>query len=68
MQLADLLIGAIGYRNRKIYDEEDSSWAKKELMLHTIEKSGYSLTKSTILSEKKFNLFCINLKAGDRIG
>ena len=68
MQLADLMIGAIGYRNRKIYDEEDSSWAKKELMLHIIEKSGYSLTKSTILSEKKFNLFCINLKAGDRIG
>ena len=68
MQLADLLIGAIGYRNRRIYDEEDSSWAKKELMMHIINKSGYSLIKNTMLSEKKFNLFCINLKAGDNIG
>lgn len=68
MQLADLLIGAIGYRNRKVYDEEESSWAKKELMMHIIDKSGYSLTKNTMLSEKKFNLFCINLKAGDNIG
>lgn len=65
MQLADLLIGAIGYRNRKIYDEESSSIAKRELMMHIIHKSGYSLSKSTFLSEKKFNLFCINLKAGD---
>ena len=68
MQLADLLIGAIGYRNRKVYDEEEFSWAKKELMMHVIDKSGYSLTKNTMLSEKKFNLFCINLKAGDNIG
>lgn len=69
MQLADLLIGAIGYKNRKVYDEKNSSLAKKELMMHIIEKSGYSLTKNTILSEKKFNLFCIDLRrAGDDIG
>ncbi len=67
MQLADLLIGAIGYRNRKVYDNEDCSWAKKELMMHVINRSGYSLTKNTMLSEKKFNLFCINLRAGDNI-
>ena len=52
----------------KVYDEEEFSWAKKELMMHVIDKSGYSLTKNTMLSEKKFNLFCINLKAGDNIG
>ena len=68
MQLADLLIGAVGYRNRKIYDEENSSIAKRELMMYIIQKSGYSLNKSTFLSEKKFNLFCIDLKAGDVIG
>ncbi len=68
MQLADLLIGAIGYRNRKLYDEENYSWAKKELMMHIIERSGYSLTKNTFLSEKKFNLFCINSRAGGNIG
>lgn len=67
MQLADLLIGAIGYKNRETYKEKNSSIAKKELMMYIIQKSGYSLTKSTFLSEKKFNLFCIDLKAGDAI-
>ena len=65
MQIADLLIGAIGYRNRKIYNNTNSSIAKRELMIHVIEKSGYSLNKSTFLSEKKFNLFCIDLKGGN---
>ena len=68
MQLSDLLIGAIGYRNRKAYDEENSSIAKRDLMMYIIQKSEYSLNKSTFLSEKKFNLFCIDLKAGDIIG
>lgn len=68
LQLADLMIGAVGYKNRKVYDEENASIAKRELMMYIIEKSGYSLNKSTFLSEKKFNLFCINLKAGDTIG
>lgn len=68
MQLADLLIGAIGYRNRKIYDNDNYSVAKRDLMIYVVDKSGYSLTKSTFLSEKKFNLFCINLRGGDSIG
>jgi len=68
MQLADLLIGAIGYRNRKAYDELDYSIAKREIMMYVIEKSGYSLTKSTVLAEKKFNLFHINLRAGEELG
>lgn len=68
MQLVDLLIGTIGYRNRKLYNEDNSSTAKRELMMHVIEKSGYSLNKSTYLSEKKFNLFCIDLEVGDKIG
>lgn len=68
MQMADLLIGAIGYRNRKAYDDKNSSLAKRELMMHIIQRSGYSLNKSTFLSEKKFNLFCINLEEGGVIG
>lgn len=68
MQLADLLIGAIGYRNRKIYDNDNYSVAKRDLMMYVVDKSGYSLTKSTFLSEKKFNLFCINLRGGDSVG
>jgi len=68
MQLADLFIGAIGYRNREMFNKESASIAKTELMNYIIYKSGYSLVKSTLLSEKKFNLFSINLEVGDTIG
>lgn len=68
MQLADLFIGAIGYKNREMFNKEEASNAKTQLMNYIIEKSGYSLIKSTWLSEKKFNLFHINLEVGDRIG
>lgn len=53
MQLADLFIGAIGYRNRKVYDEENSSWTQKELMMHIIDKSEYSLTKKNKVIREK---------------
>lgn len=65
MQLADLLIGAIGYKNRIMYKKKNSSIAKTEIMNYIINKSGYSLIKTTLLSEKKFNLFHIKLKVGD---
>ena len=68
MQLADLFIGTVGYRNREMFSKESASSAKTELMNYVIEKSGYSLVKSTLLTEKKFNLFRINLEAGDKIG
>lgn len=58
LQLADLIIGAIGYNNREI---ENASAAKSEIVKHIQEKSGYSLNRSTILAEKKFNLFFIKL-------
>lgn len=59
LQLADLIIGAIGYCNR---DNCTNSEAKKELVEYIKEKSGYSLKKSTFPSEQKFNLFFISLK------
>lgn len=68
LQLADLFIGAIGYRNREMFNKDSASNAKTELMKYIVEKSGYSLVKSTLLSEKKFNLFHINLQVGDEIG
>jgi hypothetical protein len=68
LQLADLFIGAIGYKNREIFNKSSASKAKKELMEYIAEKSGYSLLKTTLLSEKKFNLFHIDLQAGDQIG
>lgn len=68
LQLADLFIGAIGYRNREMFNKNKASKAKTELMNYIIEKSGYSLVKSTWLSENKFNLFRINLEVGGKDG
>lgn len=59
LQMADLLIGAIGYRNREL---DNRSKAKVELVNYIIQKSGYTLTKTTLLSENKFNLFFIGLQ------
>jgi len=53
IQLADLLIGAIGFANQ----EQFKSVAKRYLVEYLREKSNYSLTKSTLLEEKKLNLF-----------
>lgn len=53
LQLTDLIIGAVGYVNRGL----GTSKAKNELVELIRERSGYSLTKSTLLREKKFNLF-----------
>ena len=58
LQLADLLIGAVGYNNRQI---ENKSKAKTELVEYIKYLSGYSLEKSTLISENKFNLFFMDL-------
>lgn len=52
VQLSDLIIGAISYINR----QKDTSVAKKKL-ISRINERGYTLTKSTLLREDKFNLF-----------
>ena len=52
MQLADLLIGAVGYANRSL----DSSPAKLALVERIRKRSRYQLTKTTVLGERKFNL------------
>lgn len=62
LQLADLLIGAISYVNRNLASKKDSSQAKKQLTDIISNLSGYSMKKSTFLSEEKFNLFHINLQ------
>lgn len=53
LQLADLLIGAVGYINRGLA----SSKAKNELIDLIKQRSKYSLVKSTLLKERKFNIF-----------
>lgn len=53
IQLADLLIGVISYANRAI----TSSSAKLALVARMRSRSHYRLTKTTLLSERKVNLF-----------
>lgn len=53
LQLADFLIGTIGYANRKL----DTSPAKLALVKRMRQRSGYKLTMTTLLREDKTNLF-----------
>ncbi len=53
LQIADLLIGAMAYLHRGL-----SGNAGKEALIARIkERSGYTLEKSTLYKEEKFNLF-----------
>lgn len=57
MQLADVLIGAVLYANRFNNDKnKEKSAAKKEIVELIKSKTHYSLSKSTYLNEKKFNM------------
>lgn len=53
IQLSDLLTGAVSYINRGLH----SNRAKNELIELIRKRSNYSLLKSTLLKEKKFNIF-----------
>lgn len=52
IQLADLLTGAVSHANRFT----TGSAAKQGLIDHIRHRSGYSLTKTTLLREDKFNI------------
>lgn len=53
LQLTDLLTGAVAYVNRGF----NKSKAKNELINLIRHRSKYTLTKSTLLKERKFNIF-----------
>jgi hypothetical protein len=53
LQLADLLLGAVGYANREL----NTSTAKNALVARIRQRTGYSLTRPTLLRESKCNLF-----------
>lgn len=57
MQLVDLLIGAIAYENRQFPSDFVKSRAKKSIIELIKRRSRYSMTKTTLLREEKFNLF-----------
>ncbi len=53
VQLTDLLVGAISYLNRNLSGNKG-----KEAIINRIrERSGYSLTRTTLLRENKMNIF-----------
>jgi len=53
VQLADLLTGAVSYVNRSL----TTNSGKVELIERIQKRSGYSLKKTTLLLEQKFNIF-----------
>ena len=53
MQITDLLTGALSYINRELH----TNAAKVRLAKRIIERSKYSLTKSTLYREQKMNIF-----------
>ena len=52
IQLTDILSGAIAYKNRNL----NTSSAKISIIDRIINRSGYSLTRTTLLREEKMNL------------
>ena len=60
MQLADFLMGAIGYRNRGL----DTSEAKTRVIERIRQRSGKSLTHTTWLQESKLNLLVWQASGG----
>ena len=57
LQLADIIIGAIGFIKRKENTKKNYSIAKENVAKEIKIKSGYNFEKSTFLSEEKFNIF-----------
>jgi len=57
LQLTDLFIGAITYKNRELVNCENANKAKVQLLEYIELKSGYSLDQGTEPWETKFNIF-----------
>ena len=56
MQIVDILIGATGYENRMFDPSFIKSSAKQEIVRLIKERSGYTMKKTTLLRENKYNL------------
>ena len=61
MQVADLLIGAVGYANRGL----STNAAKVALVGRLRTRSGYSLRQTTLLREEKLNIFVWQPQGGE---
>lgn len=56
MQLVDILLGATTYTNRSFTPDAQQSAAKHTLMSLIRERSGYTMRKTTLLREEKYNM------------
>jgi hypothetical protein len=56
MQLVDILIGAIAYENRVFAKDFKRNKVKEQMAKLVRERSNYTLTKTTLYRESKFNL------------
>lgn len=56
MQLTDILVGAV-CRSQRHLDQPNQSIAKQKIIQRIIDRSGYTLKRSTLLRERKFNYF-----------
>lgn len=56
MQIVDILVGAVGYANRRFSEDFQKSPAKQDIIRLIKERSGYAMTKTTLLREEKLNL------------
>ena len=57
MQIVDIFAGALGYNNRTFPESHQKSEAKLDIIKLIKKRSGYSMDKSTLLREDKFNMF-----------
>ena len=56
MQVVDVLIGAVAYKNREFPEGFSCSTAKQALIERIGKRAGYTLSQTTLYRENKFNL------------
>lgn len=57
LQLTDILIGALSYYHRGLFDQENTSYAKKQVIRRIFNYSADGFKFGTSRKEKKFNTF-----------
>lgn len=62
VQLADFFSGALAFYHRGLYDKEESSKAKKEIIDIIADNIGPSLKRGTPRNEQMFNIFLFKLR------
>lgn len=64
MQITDILIGALAFYHRKVEDDVKRNKTKLQIIELIKEKSNYTLDKTTLLREDKFNFLIWRAQEG----